>query len=86
MSTLLHVSQIGACIVNKENKIVGIGYNGMPNGCSDDELPWQRTAEDPLDTKYPYGDYFNLPPRLLATYGSVTLTLSKLLQFWGLNK
>ncbi|XP_032474298.1 deoxycytidylate deaminase isoform X2 [Phocoena sinus] len=48
-------SQVGACIVNAENKIVGIGYNGMPNGCSDDLLPWRRTAESILDTKYPYG-------------------------------
>ncbi|XP_008851775.1 deoxycytidylate deaminase isoform X2 [Nannospalax galili] len=47
-------SQVGACIVNAENKIVGIGYNGMPNGCSDDLLPWRRTAEHKLDTKYPY--------------------------------
>ncbi|EDO37210.1 predicted protein [Nematostella vectensis] len=47
-------SQVGACIVNKERKIVGIGYNGMPNGCSDDELPWNRHADDELDTKYPY--------------------------------
>jgi len=47
-------SQIGACIVNKENKIVGIGYNGMPNGCSDDLLPWQRSADSPFDTKYLY--------------------------------
>jgi len=36
---------------------VGIGYNGMPNRCSDDELPWKREAEDRLDTKYPYGKY-----------------------------
>uniref|UniRef100_A0A3B4BE94 dCMP deaminase n=1 Tax=Periophthalmus magnuspinnatus TaxID=409849 RepID=A0A3B4BE94_9GOBI len=49
-------SQVGACIVNQENKIVGIGYNGMPNGCSDDLLPWSRTADDQLDTKYPYGE------------------------------
>lgn len=35
-------SQVGACIVDEENKIVGIGYNGMPTGCSDDELPWAR--------------------------------------------
>ncbi|KAM4802127.1 deoxycytidylate deaminase isoform 2-T2 [Callospermophilus lateralis] len=48
-------SQVGACIVNTENKIVGIGYNGMPNGCSDDLLPWRRTADNKLDTKYPYG-------------------------------
>ena len=48
-------SQVGACVVNADNKIVGIGYNGMPNGCSDDELPWSRHGEDELDTKYPYG-------------------------------
>ncbi|KAF5901871.1 deoxycytidylate deaminase, partial [Clarias magur] len=47
-------TQVGACIVNQENKIVGIGYNGMPNGCDDDLLPWARSAEDKLDTKYPY--------------------------------
>ena len=47
-------TQIGAVIVNEENKIVGIGYNGMPIGCSDDELPWNRTADNILDTKYPY--------------------------------
>ncbi|XP_068176956.1 deoxycytidylate deaminase isoform X1 [Antennarius striatus] len=47
-------SQVGACIVNQENKIVGIGYNGMPNGCDDDLLPWSRSAEEWLDTKYPY--------------------------------
>lgn len=47
-------SQVGACVVNEDRKIVGIGYNGMPNGCSDDELPWSRNSEDELDTKYPY--------------------------------
>ncbi len=46
-------SQVGACIVNEENRIVGIGYNGFPAGCSDDELPWSREGEY-LDTKYPY--------------------------------
>ena len=51
-------SQVGACIVNEEKKIVGIGYNGMPNGCSDDLLPWKRDADDHLNTKYPYGSYF----------------------------
>ena len=49
-------SQVGACVVNPERKIVGIGYNGMPNGCSDDELPWARQAESNLETKYPYGE------------------------------
>jgi dCMP deaminase len=47
-------SQVGACIVDDHNKIVGIGYNGFPSGCSDDELPWAREADSTLDTKYPY--------------------------------
>jgi len=47
---------VGACIVNDENKIVGIGYNGMPVKCSDDSLPWAREADDWLNTKYPYGN------------------------------
>ncbi|XP_033097248.1 deoxycytidylate deaminase-like [Anneissia japonica] len=47
-------SQVGACIVNDKNRIVGIGYNGMPTGCSDHELPWRRKADNWLDTKYPY--------------------------------
>ncbi|XP_038055360.1 deoxycytidylate deaminase-like [Patiria miniata] len=46
-------SQVGACIVNQEKKIVGIGYNGMPNKCDDDELPWGKDGEW-LDQKYPY--------------------------------
>lgn len=46
-------TQVGACIVNPDRKIVGTGYNGFPMGCSDDDLPWER--EGPfLDTKYPY--------------------------------
>jgi dCMP deaminase len=47
-------TQVGACIVNMHNKIVGIGYNGFPIGCSDDELPWERKADSINDTKYPY--------------------------------
>lgn len=47
-------SQVGACIVNTQNKIVGIGYNGFPIGCDDDELPWDREAKSAYDTKYPY--------------------------------
>ena len=33
-------TQVGACIVSEENKILSVGYNGMPIGCSDDEMPW----------------------------------------------
>ncbi|XP_032874742.1 deoxycytidylate deaminase-like [Amblyraja radiata] len=50
-------SQVGACIVNRENKIVGIGYNGMPNRCSDDSLPWGSGAKNELDNKYTYVGY-----------------------------
>jgi dCMP deaminase len=46
-------SQIGACIVNTRKRIIGIGYNGFPSGCSDDELSWGREGAF-LDTKYPY--------------------------------
>lgn len=46
-------TQVGACIVNEKNKIVGAGYNGLPIGCGDDDFPWQKEG-DFLDTKYPY--------------------------------
>jgi dCMP deaminase len=46
-------TQVGACIVNEKNKIVGAGYNGLPIGCSDDEFPWHKDGEF-LETKYPY--------------------------------
>nr|XP_022325059.1 deoxycytidylate deaminase-like [Crassostrea virginica] len=47
-------TQVGACIVNVENKIVGIGYNGMPVGCNDDEMPWGRNPENLLESKQLY--------------------------------
>ncbi|XP_071951400.1 deoxycytidylate deaminase-like isoform X2 [Antedon mediterranea] len=47
-------SQVGACIVNNDKRIVGIGYNGMPTGCDDEKLPWKRNADNWLETKYPY--------------------------------
>lgn len=46
-------TQVGACIVNSENRIISQGYNGMPNGCDDDEMPWGRDG-NPLSTKYPF--------------------------------
>jgi len=46
-------TQVGACIVNEQNKIVGTGYNGLPTGCHDDEFPWDKKGEF-LETKYPY--------------------------------
>lgn len=47
-------TQVGACIVNPENKIVGVGYNGLPWGCEDTEFPWSIREGNLYDTKYPY--------------------------------
>ncbi|MDR0883152.1 MAG: dCMP deaminase family protein [Oscillospiraceae bacterium] len=44
-------TQVGACIVGENNRIMSVGYNGMPAGCSDDEFPWAREGED---NKYLY--------------------------------
>lgn len=46
-------TQVGACIVSEDNKILSVGYNGMPTGCDDDKMPWERTGER-LNTKYPF--------------------------------
>jgi len=46
-------TQVGACIVNEDKRIVGVGYNGLPKGCDDKEFPWERDGEF-LNTKYPY--------------------------------
>ena len=46
-------TQVGSVIVSPDNKIVSTGYNGLPNGCSDDEFPWEREG-DFLDVKYTY--------------------------------
>ena len=46
-------TQVGACIVNPDKKIVGIGYNGFPNGNDDNQFPWGKQG-DYVDTKYPY--------------------------------
>ena len=46
-------TQVGACIVNTDKRVVGLGYNGFPRGCDDDEYSWEREGSF-LDTKYPY--------------------------------
>lgn len=46
-------TRVGACIVNSNNRIMSMGYNGFPMGCSDDIFPWEREGEE-YDTKYPY--------------------------------
>lgn len=48
-------TQVGACIVNARNRIIGVGYNGMPSNCPNDELPWgKKSSSGELATKYPY--------------------------------
>ena len=44
-------TQVGACIVDDNHKIMSVGYNGMPKACSDDEFPWDREGGQ-LETKY----------------------------------
>ena len=46
-------TQVGACVASRENKVLTMGYNGMPTGCSDDDLPWDREG-DAVNTKYLY--------------------------------
>ena len=46
-------TQVGACIIDKSKRILSTGYNGFPQGCSDDEFPWNRD-ESKGDTKYQY--------------------------------
>ena len=46
-------TQVGACIIDEDKRILSTGYNGFPQGCSDDEFPWNRD-ESLGDTKYQY--------------------------------
>ena len=64
-------TQVGACIVGEDNKILSIGYNGFPRGISDDEFPWAREAESDLDTKYMYVTHAELNAILNFRGGSL---------------
>jgi len=64
-------TQVGACIVSMENKILSIGYNGFPRGCSDDDYPWAREAENELDIKYLYSTHSELNAILNYRGGSL---------------
>jgi dCMP deaminase len=46
-------TQVGAVIVDELNKVVSIGYNGLPHGCDDDEFPWQKEGST-YESKYAY--------------------------------
>lgn len=64
-------TQVGACIVSEENKILSIGYNGMPIGCNDDDFPWERESTDPLCSKYLYTTHSELNAILNYRGGSL---------------
>ncbi len=63
-------TQVGACIVSRENKILSMGYNGFPKGCSDDEFPWDRDG-DVCDSKYAYVTHSELNAILNYRGGSL---------------
>ncbi|WP_412031441.1 deoxycytidylate deaminase [Metamycoplasma buccale] len=56
------LTKVGACIVNKNNYVVSLGYNGMPTGVNiskknnDDYFTWDRpeNKEDIINSKYTY--------------------------------
>ena len=68
-------TQVGACIVSPDNKILSMGYNGFPVGCSDDVFPWNREG-DPLDNKYFYATHSEL--NAILNYRGTSLEGSKL--------
>ncbi|NLD87826.1 MAG: dCMP deaminase family protein [Clostridiales bacterium] len=63
-------TQVGACIVSDNNKILSMGYNGFPNGCSDEEFPWDREGDE-LETKYPFVTHSELNAILNYRGGSL---------------
>ena len=68
-------TQVGCCIVSQDNKILSMGYNGLPIGCDDDEFPWEREG-DPLETKYLFTAHSEL--NAILNYGGGSLRGAKL--------
>ena len=64
-------TQVGACIVSQVNKILSMGYNGLPIGCSDDEFPWEKDDETPEHSKYFYSTHSELNAILNYRGGSL---------------
>ena len=71
-------TQVGACIVSEDNKILSMGYNVFPRGCSDDDFPWgkQLETEDPYNAKYLYVTHSEL--NAILNYRGGSLEGSKL--------
>ena len=71
-------TQVGCCIVSQDNKILSMGYNGLPLGCSDDEFPWGKEYkdDDPYRAKYLYVTHSEL--NAILNYRGGSLENSKL--------
>ncbi len=71
-------TQVGACIVSEDNKILSMGYNGFPRGCADDDFPWgkDKSEEDPYHSKYLYVTHSEL--NAILNYRGGSLDGSKL--------
>ncbi|MDD6550348.1 MAG: dCMP deaminase family protein [Lachnospiraceae bacterium] len=63
-------TQVGCCIVSSDHKILSMGYNGFPRGCSDDDFPWKREGP-PLENKYFYTTHSELNAILNYRGGSL---------------
>ncbi|MCR5457309.1 MAG: dCMP deaminase family protein [Clostridiales bacterium] len=68
-------TQVGACVVDENNKILSVGYNGMPAGCDDDKMPWEREGGF-LETKYAYVCHAEL--NAILNYGKGSLKNAKI--------
>ena len=68
-------TQVGACIVSSDNKILSIGYNGAPIGFNDDKMNWSREG-DFLDTKYPFVCHAEL--NAILNYSGISLRSAKI--------
>lgn len=67
---------VGAVIVAPDNRILSVGYNGMPRGCSDDEFPWERDDPDDMKDKYLYVCHAEL--NAILNYSGTFLTGSRI--------
>ena len=64
-------TQVGACIIDSNKRIISTGYNGFPKGCSDDDFPWNRDDKCG-ETKYPFVVHAELNAILNAGGSSVS--------------
>lgn len=75
-------TQVGACIVSDKHKILSMGYNGFPTGCSDDDFPWVREGDD---NKYFYSTHSELNAILNYRGGSLEGPPYMLRSFHAMN-